>query len=369
MDSHKAAFFSGKTVVLTGTFATMKRSVAEQILKGAGAKVGSSVSAKTDFLIHGEDAGSKLHKAKSLGVATMTESEMVAKFVSSGDVPKELLGAEEKIAAKKADQDNRMAGVRETIAKVNEAQLARFGLPIGQLLLCWLRVFSKRPDVHVVKSELGAPAESSTLLSFYGRVPPHILALFSDIGSVHFWWVFQQYKHAIKDRSEGFYGGRINLLGLSRLDFYPRPSDHDWVDYAAEAMFDSLQAEGSTMLSYDPDEKPTDALLVFDDANDCERYVMGNALEYFTPGARRGFVWYWQRAEYWEARGFTALLFEHSLPKSTEAKLVVQGLIEKGLSELEAQAMVRWLGEDAVILLPAPSASEWKQRVNESKDE
>lgn len=363
-----AAFFSGKTVVLTGTFATMKRSAAEKILKDAGAQVSGSVSAKTDYLIHGEDAGTKLLKARSLGVATMTEAEMVAKISASGDVPPELAGASEKIAAQKAASDKRLTGVRETIASVNEAQIARFGLPIGQLLMCWLRVFAKRPDVHVVKNELGAPADAATLLRYHDRVPPYLLALFADVGPLHFWWIFQQHKHRLKDHSEGYHGGRINLAGLANLRFYENHDDED-AGYAGQTMFDSLQAEGSTMLAYDREEKPTDAILVFDDANDCERYAMGNALEYFTPGARRGFVWYWQKADYWEARGFTALLFLHSLPRTTEESVVLHGLIEKGLSESEAQAMVRWLGEDAVILLPAPSAAQWKKRIEKDETE
>jgi len=70
--------FTGKTIVLTGTFATMKRAEATATLTAAGAKVTGSVSKKTDLLIYGEDAGSKIDKATSLGVATMSEAEMIA---------------------------------------------------------------------------------------------------------------------------------------------------------------------------------------------------------------------------------------------------------------------------------------------------
>ena len=67
----------GKKVVLTGTFVTMKRDQAEKLLTEAGAVIGGSVSKSTDLLICGENAGSKLAKAMSLGVARMPEAEMI----------------------------------------------------------------------------------------------------------------------------------------------------------------------------------------------------------------------------------------------------------------------------------------------------
>jgi len=67
--------FKSKTVVLTGTM-SQSRGVIKEILENLGAKVGSSVSKKTDFLIYGEDAGSKYDKALKLGVKTLNEEEM-----------------------------------------------------------------------------------------------------------------------------------------------------------------------------------------------------------------------------------------------------------------------------------------------------
>ena len=66
--------FKNKTVVLTGTMGRGRNEVKE-IFTNLGAKVASSVSKKTDFVIYGEDAGSKYEKAVSLGVATLTEKE------------------------------------------------------------------------------------------------------------------------------------------------------------------------------------------------------------------------------------------------------------------------------------------------------
>ncbi len=67
--------FKGKTVVLTGTM-SQSRGEIKEMLEKLGAKVSGSVSKKTDYVIYGEDAGSKLAKAESLGVATLSEDEM-----------------------------------------------------------------------------------------------------------------------------------------------------------------------------------------------------------------------------------------------------------------------------------------------------
>jgi len=67
--------FKAKTVVLTGTMSKSRGEIKE-LLESLGAKVSGSVSKKTDFLIYGEDAGSKYDKAVSLGVATLSEEEM-----------------------------------------------------------------------------------------------------------------------------------------------------------------------------------------------------------------------------------------------------------------------------------------------------
>lgn len=67
--------FSGKTVVLTGTLPTMTRDEAAKRLEACGAKISGSVSKKTDFVIAGESAGSKLAKARDLGVTVIEDEE------------------------------------------------------------------------------------------------------------------------------------------------------------------------------------------------------------------------------------------------------------------------------------------------------
>lgn len=70
------SILSGKTFVITGTLPTLKRDEAKNLIENNGGKVSSSVSKKTDFLLAGENAGSKLEKAKSLGVKIISEDEL-----------------------------------------------------------------------------------------------------------------------------------------------------------------------------------------------------------------------------------------------------------------------------------------------------
>jgi len=73
----KSQVFSGKTFVITGTLPTLKRDEAKELIEKAGGKVTNSVSSKTNYIVVGEDPGSKLEKAQSLGIIQLSEAQLL----------------------------------------------------------------------------------------------------------------------------------------------------------------------------------------------------------------------------------------------------------------------------------------------------
>ncbi len=78
--------FEGLTFVITGTLPRMSREEAKAYIESFGGKVSGSVSKKTDYLVAGEAAGSKLTKAKELGVTVIDEAQLFALSVGEGKV-------------------------------------------------------------------------------------------------------------------------------------------------------------------------------------------------------------------------------------------------------------------------------------------
>ena len=78
--------FDGKTFVLTGTLPTLSRDEASEMIRNRGGKASSSVSKKTDFVLAGEKAGSKLDKAHALGVRVITEAEFISMLEGGAEI-------------------------------------------------------------------------------------------------------------------------------------------------------------------------------------------------------------------------------------------------------------------------------------------
>ncbi|WP_313655547.1 NAD-dependent DNA ligase LigA [Planktothrix agardhii] len=75
--SNEPQTLAGKTFVITGTLPTLKREDTKKLIQNAGGKVTDSVSKKTDYLVVGEEAGSKLKKAQDLGITLLSEAELL----------------------------------------------------------------------------------------------------------------------------------------------------------------------------------------------------------------------------------------------------------------------------------------------------
>ena len=78
------SFLTGKTVVLTGSLERLTRNQASSYLEQLSAKVSSSVSSKTDYVIYGSDPGSKYNKAVDLGIDLLTEEDLVNELLRVG---------------------------------------------------------------------------------------------------------------------------------------------------------------------------------------------------------------------------------------------------------------------------------------------
>ena len=117
--------FYGKTLVFTGTMPTLDRATAQTMAQDAGAKVSGSVSKKTDYVIAGAEAGSKLEKARSLGVTVIDEAEFLRLLGNDGgETAAGQTGAEadgKTPPAQAGETDN--AGQAETVSAVEEGNL------------------------------------------------------------------------------------------------------------------------------------------------------------------------------------------------------------------------------------------------------
>jgi DNA ligase (NAD+) len=76
--TRRSSKLAGKTIVVTGSLENFTRQQIEQAIRQAGAKTSSSVSKKTDFVLAGENPGSKLDKARELGIEVINEKQFLS---------------------------------------------------------------------------------------------------------------------------------------------------------------------------------------------------------------------------------------------------------------------------------------------------
>ncbi len=348
---------------MTGSFVTMKRSEAKKVLKAQGAKVTGSVSGNTDLLIHGKNAGSKLTDATQRGTPLMTEEEMVRALHDDGvDLPEDAIA---QIEAAAAEEKAKMKEVHAAIDAANAPFVAEHGETLPTLLLEYLRLLEMRPDVVVYDKKLAGPATNKTLRQMRTRAPAQFLALATEVSGLVFNWVLAEFADERSDYSEGYRGGRLNLVPLESLRWYPIP---DWrteyEDYAEDAAFDNFVAEGRAVLSIDKGESKVDAELVFDNANDVSRNPLGSIFDYLTEGARQAFEWYWQAGG---EGGFAATLRERSVPADTDPEALKSLLMDKEVSALHADALISWLGDAAHMLLHVSETPEGAARFEQAR--
>ena len=113
--SQQQGEFSGKTFVLTGGLPNLSRDQAKALIEAVGAKVSGSVSKKTDFVIAGKDAGSKLDKAQSLGLVILDEAGLLT-LLNDTKSDEDLLKETQSLATNSSEQQSNYSDLNTTEA-------------------------------------------------------------------------------------------------------------------------------------------------------------------------------------------------------------------------------------------------------------
>lgn len=267
--STPVAGFAGKIVALTGTFTTMTRAAAQKLLTEAGATVGSGMTRTTDILIYGHNAGSKLDKASSQGVALMTEAEMVALLTAGGAGAEQLAGSSEKLAE----------------AAASATEMTR----VAAELRAFIQALKQRKDITVERATLGRRAGKAKLDQLRAlRVPADLVELYAELDGVHVEWRF----------TEPPGGGCIRIPPVTQWTSFTGDDSHymNFGDEYEALLLDEITPEGNTWLVRTR-EKGAHAMIRFASAAEGEDGVIAasSIADYLRKAMHCGFVPYWPR--------------------------------------------------------------------------
>jgi hypothetical protein len=271
----------GKTVVLTGKFSEVSRAEAEDALARLGALIGSGISKHTDILFVGEKAGSKLAKARTLGVEIADEATLVALLAgapASASAPSPKASAAKQASAKQAPAAAETSEISQVAAE----------------LKAFVQALKKRKDIRVEIAKLGRKAGKSKLASLHSaKLPAQLLEMYSELDGIHIEWRFV----------EPGGGGCIRVPSISQWTYFSGDDNHymNFGDDREAILLDEITPEGSTWLVRGVNPKTKEQIdnvqIIFASAAEGREGVSagGSIVEYLRNAMASGLVHYWPR--------------------------------------------------------------------------
>ena len=251
----------GKNIALAGTFSTLLRATARELLTAAGATVSDGVLPTTDLVFFGLNGERLVEKAKSQGTPVLDERELRALLIAAGQLP--------------GPQSSPVADPDEMRKVVEE-------------LYVFVEALLRRDDIRVGVSVFGRPTGTAELDKLRSQqVPLDLIQLHREVNGIHIEWRFVE--------PPG--GGCLRIPAISRLSrFKGDRSHHMGFGAHREAMlFDEITPEGGTWLVRDKGSE--DGTLYFASRGRGREGVIParSIVEYLREAIAHGLVPYWPR--------------------------------------------------------------------------
>ena len=210
------------------------------------------------------------------------------------------------------------------------------------LISLWIRLFSRRDDVDVVRHKSGKPLASKAIAALAGQLPDELIGFAAGAASLELQW-----RTPGTGEQHGF-----KIVVPSAKDWHPRPPG--WLGtWAERASLEVLSEERRVVLSRYEGQARAAARIDYEyESEDPDGLRHGALRDYLAAGARVGFVAGWQRGGHETiVPPELAALRQSSLP-ATGRDGVLAGLVARGATADEAAALWDWLGAAATLLLP-----------------